>query len=127
VSVEVINSAVGHKFPTYTTPKIFVRAALLNSRDKMLSGTQQERTIGWDARFGGGEWKEFFDTRIAPGKNFAEKFHWKVAPNAVKIRVWMEVHPDHFYHVHFYPAHLQHQDLSPQRKEAHRKSTSRIR
>ena len=112
VAVEVVNSAVGHKFPTYTTPKIFVRAAVLDSRDKPLSGTRQERIIGWDARFADGEWKEFFDTRIAPGKTFADNFDWKLPPNAAKIRVWMEVHPDHFYHVHFYPAHLKRPDLS---------------
>jgi hypothetical protein len=112
VTAEVVNSAVGHKFPTYTTPKVFVRAVLLDSRDKPLPGTQQEYIIGWDARFEDGEWKEFFDTRIAPGKTFAGKFRWKVPQNAAKIRVWMEVHPDHFYHVHFYPAHLKRADLS---------------
>jgi len=112
VTVEVVNSAVGHKFPTYTTPKVFVRAAWLDSRDRLLSGTQQERIIGWDARFEDGEWKEFFDTRIAPGKTFAEKFQWKLPQNAAKVRVWIEVHPDHFYHVYFYPVHLKRADLS---------------
>ncbi len=28
VEVKVTNAAVGHKFPTYVTPKVFVRAAL---------------------------------------------------------------------------------------------------
>jgi len=112
VAVEVVNSAVGHKFPTYTTPKVFVRAGLLDSLDKPLPGTQQERIIGWDARFEDGEWKEFFDTRLAPGKTFAEQFQWKLPPSAAKVRVWIEVHPDHFYHVYFYPPHLKRTDLS---------------
>jgi len=112
VTAEVVNSAVGHKFPTYTTPKVFVRAALLDGRGKPMPRTQQEHVIGWDARFEDGEWKEFFDTRIAPGKTFMEKFQWKLAQNAAKVRVWIEVHPDHFYHVHFYPAHLKRADLS---------------
>ena len=112
VPVEVVNSAVGHKFPTYITPKVFVRAALLDSRNNTMPGTQQERVIGWDARFEDGEWKEFFDTRIAPGKTFAEKFQWQLPQNAATVRVWIEVHPDHFYHVHFYPAHLKRTDLS---------------
>ena len=112
VAVEIVNSAVGHKFPTYSTPKVFVRAALLDARNKPLPKTQQERIIGWDARFEDGEWKEFFDTRIAPGKTFAENFHWDLPRNAAKVRVWIEVHPDHFYHAHFYPAHLKRQDLS---------------
>jgi len=28
VEVKVTNAAVGHKFPSYVTPKVFVRAAL---------------------------------------------------------------------------------------------------
>ena len=56
LAVEVTNSAVGHKFPTYTTPKVFVRAALLDNTGKTLPGTEQERIIGWDVRFVGGPW-----------------------------------------------------------------------
>jgi hypothetical protein len=112
LAVEVVNSAVGHKFPTYTTPKVFVRAALLDARGKPLPGTQREHVIGWDARFENGEWKEFFDTRISPGESIRQKFQWARVKTANKVRVWMEVHPDHFYHVHFYPVHLKRQDLS---------------
>ncbi len=111
-AIEITNSAVGHKFPTYLTPKVFVRAALLDGRNKPLPGTQQERVIGWDARFEDGEWKEFFDTRIDPGKTLAQKFQWRFRPDAAKVRLWVEVHPDHFYHVYFYPAHLKRGDLS---------------
>ena len=112
LAVEVVNSTVGHKFPTYTTPKVFVRAALLDAREKPLPGTQREHVIGWDARFEDGEWKEFYDTRIPPGDSFRRKFQWARPGAANKIRVWLEVHPDYFYHVHFYPAHLKRQDLS---------------
>jgi formate-dependent nitrite reductase cytochrome c552 subunit len=34
VTVEVTNSAVGHKFPSYITPKVFLRASLLDSSGK---------------------------------------------------------------------------------------------
>ena len=113
VTVAVVNAAVGHKFPTYITPKIFVRAVLLNAHGMPLPGSQQEQVIGWDVRFVGGEWKEFFDTRIAPGGKFQHQFQWPRSQQAASMRVWVEVHPDHFYHVHFYPAHLQRTDLSP--------------
>lgn len=109
---KITNSAVGHKFPTYVTPKIFVRAALLDGRNKPLPGTQQERVIGWDVRFEDGAWKELFDTRIDPGKTLAQKYQWQFRPDAAKVRLWVEVHPDHFYHVYFYPAHLKRGDLS---------------
>jgi len=110
--IEVTNAAVGHKFPTYITPKVFLRASLLDSKGKSLPGTLRQQTIGWDARFADGEWKEFFDTRISPGESLKERFEWVIPPKADKIRVWLEVHPDHFYHIHFYPAYLQRTDLS---------------
>ena len=109
---EVTNAAVGHKFPTYITPKVFVRAALLDDRDRILRGTQQERIIGWDVRFEAGEWKEYFDTRISPGEKFQALFKWPPTARARKIRAWVEVQPDHFYHVHFYPAYLKGENLS---------------
>lgn len=112
--MEVTNAAVGHKFPTYTTPKVFVRAALLDDRVKILPGTNQERIIGWDARFDGGEWKEYFDTRIPPGEKSQNIFRWNLPPQARKVRAWVEVQPDHFYHVHFYPAYLKGESLSPE-------------
>ena len=110
--INVTNAAVGHKFPTYITPKVFVRAELLDERGENLPGTKQERIIGWDARFDGGEWKEYFDTRISPGETSQNKFTWNRLIRAKKVRAWVEVHPDHFYHVHFYPAHLKGGNLS---------------
>ena len=117
LGVEITNAAVGHKFPTYITPKVFVRAALLNSREKILPGTEQQKMIGWDARFEGGEWKEYLDTRIPPGQKFQETFRWALSTQAKKIHAWVEVHPDHFYHVHFYPAFLKNQELTPQARK----------
>lgn len=112
VNIEVASVAVGHKFPTYVTPKIFVRGALLDRAGKILPGTQKEAVIGWDARFVDGEWKEFFDTRIAPGEKFQHTFRWTTGKQAKKARAWVEVQPDHFYHVHFYPAYLRSGNLS---------------
>lgn len=114
LDVEVTNAAVGHKFPTYITPKVFVRAALLDGAEKMLPGTRQEGIIGWDARFEAGKWKEYFDTRIPPAGKLRQTFRWSRSGQATKVRAWVEVHPDHFYHVHFYPAYLQDRDLTPE-------------
>jgi hypothetical protein len=114
LAVQVTNSAVGHKFPTYVTPKIFVRAELWDHAGKALPGTLREKIIGWDVRFENGEWKEYFDTRVPPGASFRQLFRWKPTPESRKARAWIEVHPDHFYHVHFYPAYLKGRDLSPE-------------
>ena len=116
IAVEVTNVAVGHKFPSYVTPKVFVRGALLDSGGKTIPATQQERVIGWDARFEDGRWKERFDTRIAPGEKFAAKFAWAASGGARKARLWVEVHPDHFYHHEFYPAYLKGANLIPEGK-----------
>lgn len=112
-TVEVTNAAVGHKFPSYVTPKVFVYGAFLDDRNEVLADTIQETVIGWDARVIGGQWQEIFDTRIEPGKAFEHTFTWNsIPPGAKKVRTWIEVHPDHFYHVHFYPAYLQSGGLS---------------
>ena len=111
--IELKNGAVGHKFPTYATPKVFVKAALLDGRGRMISTTRKEEIIGWDARFENGEWRERFDTRILPGETSHHSFRWKLPPEARKIRAWVEIHPDHFYHVHFYPPYLKDKNLSP--------------
>ena len=111
-TLEITNSAVGHKFPTYTTPKVFFRASLLDASGKNLPGTLKQQTIGWDVRFENGEWKEYFDTRISPGATFKQSFEWAPSDKVRKLRVWVEVHPDHFYHVYFYPAYLKRTDLS---------------
>jgi Cytochrome c552 len=111
-TIEVTNSAVGHKFPSYTTPKVFLRASLVDSMGKILPGTLKQYTIGWDVRFEDDEWKEYFDTRLSPGESFKQRFEWALPSKADKVRVWLEVHPDHFYHVHFYPAYLKRTNLS---------------
>ena len=112
LSVAITNAAVGHKFPTYLTPKVFVRAELLDKTGKILPGTNQEQIIGWDTRFDGAQWKEYFDTRIPPGETSRKNFRWTPPAPATQARVWVEVHPDHFYHVHFYPAYLKGENLS---------------
>lgn len=117
LEVKLVNAAVGHKFPTYITPKIFIRATLLDGKGQALPATEREKIIGWDARFEGGEWREYFDSRIPPGGELQETFRWMPPPEAKKIRVWVEVHPDHFYHVYFYPAFLSNQELTPQARK----------
>jgi hypothetical protein len=112
LSVAITNAAVGHKFPTYITPKVFVRADLLDEKGKTLPGTSQEQIIGWDARFDEGQWKEYLDTRIPPGETSRKNFKWTPPTLATQARVWVEVQPDHFYHVHFYPAYLKSENLS---------------
>ena len=114
IEVKLTNAAVGHKFPTYTTPKVFVRAELHTKAGNVLPGTQKEATIGWDARAEGGQWKEFFDTRIPPGESSKHLFKWNRTVEAETVRAWVEVHPDYFYHVHFYPAYLSSGALSPE-------------
>jgi hypothetical protein len=114
LEVTLTNAAVGHRFPTYVTPKVFVRAALLDARGRALPGTEGEGVVGWDARFENGQWKEYFDTRLDPGQAYRRTFAWTAPAAARAVRAWVEVHPDHFYHVHFYPAYLERKDLPPQ-------------
>ncbi|MEE9145088.1 MAG: multiheme c-type cytochrome [Candidatus Binatia bacterium] len=124
VELQVTNSAVGHMFPTYITPKVFVRAVLMDKTGSALPGTQQESVIGRDVRADTGQWKEYFDTRISPGESFRHTFKWTRPLQARKVRAWVEVHPDYFYHVHFYPAYLNGGSLSPEGKKLVEKALS---
>jgi len=120
--VVMTNAAVGHKFPTYITPKVFVRAAFVDDRGRVVKGTMQEKIIGWGVRFEGGEWRERFDTRIPPGKKAESIFRWDAPIEAKTVRAWVEVYPDDFYHNHFYPAYLQSESISASGRRLIRKA-----
>ncbi len=124
VEVKVTNAAVGHKFPTYITPRVFVRAVLMDETGSALPGTQQESVIGRDVRSDTGQWKEYFDTRVSPGESFRHTFKWTRPLQAQKVRAWVEVHPDYFYNVHFYPSYLNGGSLSPEGRKLVEKALS---
>jgi hypothetical protein len=49
-TLAITNSGVGHYFPTYLTPKVFLRMDLLDAQGRPVKGSLREAVIGCDAR-----------------------------------------------------------------------------
>ena len=102
--ITITNSGAGHYLPTYVTPKIFVRAHLLDTQGKVIAETAQEAVIGRDIALNLS--KELYDTRIPPKGARSFTYTQQVPAAGKTLRVRAIVHPDHFYQ-RFFEAVLQ--------------------
>ena len=95
-TVTVANTGVGHYFPTYVTPRILVRAELIdrNTGDPV-PRSAEERAIGRDVPLDLS--REIADTRIPPGGRFALRYSRRLERTGLSLRVTITVFPDHFY------------------------------
>ena len=91
----ITNSGVGHYFPTYLTPKVFLRLDLVDAGGRPVKGSPREAVIGRDAPLDLS--KELYDTRLAPKASFMMKHSWTVDRPGLKLRARVVVEPDHFY------------------------------
>ncbi|MFQ5846724.1 MAG: multiheme c-type cytochrome [Candidatus Methylomirabilales bacterium] len=89
------NSGVGHYFPTYVTPKVFVRAELLDQRGKAVRNSLEEAVIGREVTLDLS--RELYDTRIPPHQRFTFRYHRPIRGKGWRLQVQVTVHPDHFY------------------------------
>ncbi|MDP6625292.1 MAG: multiheme c-type cytochrome [Nitrospinota bacterium] len=106
ISLKVINSGVGHNFPTYVTPKIVIRGSVIGKDGREVSETIEEKFIGWNIPVNLS--REWYDTRIPPGKMLSTKF--KINSSAAiggKFRIIIRVFPDDFY-TRFFKALIEH-------------------
>ncbi|MDQ6967314.1 MAG: hypothetical protein Q9M14_01350 [Mariprofundaceae bacterium] len=92
-SLTMTSVHIGHAFPTYVTPKIWVKADALNAQGKVLQHWQWSivREVAYDD-----DWKETQDSRLMPGES-----RIFIADNADKnitsVRFYIDVIPDAFY------------------------------
>lgn len=92
----IMNSGVGHNFPTYVTPLVVVRGFLEDRNGEEVKGTLKEEFVGRMVTLDLSS--EIYDTRIAPGGSF--KFTYKTnEKNASgnKMVLEVKVFPDMFY------------------------------
>lgn len=94
-TLTVTNTGVGHLFPTYVTPKVFVRASLVDGSGRTVEGTYQEVTIGREVTLDLS--RELYDTRIPPGETHTFAYQRKVPRAGLRLRASVVVYPDHFY------------------------------
>lgn len=97
------NSGVGHRFPTYVTPRVVMESVQLDSGGAPIPDTRQQRIIARQVSMDLSQ--ELSDTRLAPGGkamlDYQAKRHQQAA--FLYLRIWVE--PDRFYR-DFYQAML---------------------
>ncbi len=94
-TLTLTNGGVGHYFPTYLTPKVFLRMDLVDREGRQVKGSWREAVIGRDAPLDLS--RELYDTRLPPKASFTMKESWKVDRSGLKLRARIVVEPDHFY------------------------------
>ena len=93
------NSGVGHRFPTYVTPLVLLRAELVDAAGHALAGTRVERRIGREVTLD--LEREVSDTRLAPGERAELVYARALEAGAVAARFSVVVYPDAFYTAFF--------------------------
>lgn len=94
VRFQVVNTGIGHAFPTYTVPRVALHGVALDGTGTPRIETLRSHVIGRSVRHDGTQWIEVSDTRLLPQQSAVLEMPWS---DADRIRVWLEVAPDHFY------------------------------
>lgn len=93
------NSGVGHHFPTYVTPRVYMNIFQQDAKGELVSGTFRQMLIARELPVDLSE--ESFDTRIPAGDSVVLIYDVPRQPTTAKLvfRVW--VSPDEFYNRFF--------------------------
>jgi len=95
VQITLTTPGVGHHFPTYVTPRVVVRAVLVDAAGREASASAEERVIAREVSLDLS--RELFDTRIPAGGRLAFDYRRRVDRAGLSVRVRVTVYPDHFY------------------------------
>jgi hypothetical protein len=101
--LEITNTGTGHAFPTYTVPRVFLRAVALDVEGRPRPETLTSYLIAREVRARSGQWVEISDSRLSPGESAAVEIDWNGSDRG---RAWMEVIPDYHYETIVFPALL---------------------
>lgn len=97
-TLKLSNTGSGHRFPTYTTPAVYLKAAFLDKDAKVVSGDYfEQHIIQRRLNMSNSPWTEYFDTRLASGESAELVFEKTIPPEAVRFKLWIWVKPDQFY------------------------------
>ena len=91
----VANRDVGHAFPSYITPRVFVVVQQVDAEGRLLPGTQVEGVIGREVDLAAGV--EHWDTRILPGESTKLEYRLGRVPGVVALVGRVTVDPDFHY------------------------------
>ncbi len=94
-SLVLLNSDVGHAFPTYVTPRVFLEMFQADAAGAELADTRVEAAIGREVDFARGV--EIFDTRVLPGESVKLEYALARAEAARELVARVRVDPDYHY------------------------------
>ena len=114
-TVAVTNSGAGHYFPTYVTPKVFIRTELIDAGGKTVKGTFKEDVIGRELPLDLS--REIYDTRIPPKGTHTFRYVQRVPAKGLRLKVAVVIYPDHFY-TKFFQATIPNAEAGRARLEA---------
>lgn len=86
---------VGHAFPTYVTPRVFLAIWQEDAVGREIAGSREEDIVGREIDFS--SWEEVFDTRIPPGGSRVLSYAHPSRPAAVAVVGQVRVDPDFHY------------------------------
>lgn len=89
------NRDVGHAFPTYVTPRVFLAIWQLDELGQELEGTRASATLGREIDFA--DWSERFDTRVLPGEQASLAYAKARHPGARELVGRVTVDPAYHY------------------------------
>jgi hypothetical protein len=96
-SLTLSSRDVGHFFPTYVTPRVFVALWQQDAGGRELDDTRVETTIGRQIDFGASPQAEIFDTRVRPGGTLELDYARTRHPKAAELVGRVTVDPDFHY------------------------------
>ncbi len=98
------NTGVGHRFPTYVTPRVVLEAFQQDAGGQLIAGTRQEQVVARQVSLDLS--RELFDTRLAPGQSARLDYQAPPHPRARSLLFRIQVEHDTFYR-DFYRATLE--------------------
>lgn len=94
-TLTIVSKSVGHYLPTYVTPRIVMRARLVDSTGRTVVGSLTEKTIGRDVELDLS--RELGDTRIPPGGRAVLEYRRLLDRAGLRLIATVTVEPDRFY------------------------------
>ena len=94
-TLTITSRRVGHHFPTYVTPRVVIRAELVDGAGQTVTGSVQEQAIAREVTLDLS--REVADTRLPAGGRLAVSYRRRIERPDLRLRVTVTVYPDHFY------------------------------
>jgi hypothetical protein len=91
----LMNRDVGHAFPTYVTPRVYMTIQQVDRQGRGIEGTRLEATIGRHVDLA--TMSELFDTRVFPGESVKLEYNLARAESAAALQGQVTVDPDYHY------------------------------